>query len=214
MPSAFQVAAATADDCYRKVDWRVVIAVSHSRSVHENRMIQQRTISVLRILQLLDEMRVDGHVIRIDLRVLLDQMRLILMVRYRVMPFRHADPRIRAVARLARDLHAAHTSDVALIGQVQQVHEQLHVLIEFLRNPGGLVDRRKRRLGIILFRLLDARLDLAYGVEILIYHSPVTNTKTLPPSPNKRSKTTRGSRSCGSGVLAVRHDVQLRYEQL
>jgi hypothetical protein len=33
---------------------------------------------------------------------------------------------------------------------------------------------------------------------------------TLPPSPNSRWKTTRGSRSCGSGVLAVRHDVEFR----
>ena len=36
----------------------------------------------------------------------------------------------------------------------------------------------------------------------------------LPPSPNIRWKTTRGSRSCGSGVVDVSQEVEFTYAQL
>ena len=37
-----------------------------------------------------------------------------------------------------------------------------------------------------------------------------SRASTLPPSPKRRWKTTRGSRSWGSGVVGVSHDVELR----
>ena len=63
-------------------------------------MIQQGAITVLCLLQLLQQVRMHAHVKGVDLEELLELVRVTLMVRNRVMTIGDADLRIRAVAAL------------------------------------------------------------------------------------------------------------------
>ena len=56
------------------------------------------------------------------------------MVGDAVMRLGHADPRIGPAAQLAADLQTTDARDVALIRQVQQVHQELGVRIVLVRD--------------------------------------------------------------------------------
>ena len=140
------------------------------------------------------------------------------VVRHRVVRFRHADLRVRPVARLARELRAADARDVGLIGEHQQVEQQLHVIVVRLRHAARL-SICGSRVGVLLLGQLNPPLDVAHRVQIVaddrlvaatdapLQAVPVRSTESrmlrlvcicleplgrLPPSPNSRSKTMRG----------------------
>ena len=124
-------------------------------------MIEQRAVAVRRLRHFLDQPREERQVVGVDLGLLLDVVRVVLVVRDRVVRLGHANPGIGARARLARDLHAADPRDVGLVAEQQQIEQQLGVLVELLRHAGRLLDGRQRRCCVVGLGLLDPLLDLA-----------------------------------------------------
>ena len=159
---------------------------------------------------------------------------IVAVMRQRVMRIGHADLGVGAVAGLARELERDDARDVALQRQHLQVEHQPRVVGVRGRHADRPVEIgqrivRRRRLG-----LLDAPLDFADGLEILVdpgaigraelrsagarcrrctessrlarLRSAARRSAALPPSPNRRSKTMRGCASAGSGVVGDDHE--------
>ena len=119
----------------------------------------------------------------------------------------------------------------ALPGQRREVEHQPHVLGVRLGDADG--PGELGQLGVALLRELDAPLDGAHRIEVLrdpravagpdlalearevradgVEDAPVLaelrarRSAVEPPSPKRRSKTTRGLFSIGSGVVGSRH---------
>ena len=143
-----------------------------------------------------------------------------------------ADLRIRPRAHLARELERDDPRDVGLQREHLQIEHQLRVLFPVRRHADRPRQHVRQRIAVLLLGLLDAPLDLAQRVEILVHArcdrsgpsrapsramSSVTQSRMLPffrssalrsaavpPSPNSRSNTTRGFASVGSGVVLRR----------
>ena len=65
---------------YREVVGRVMITVTHPGPVKQNTVIQQGTVAVLGVVHALDETGEQRHLMRVDLGVLFDVVRIQLMV--------------------------------------------------------------------------------------------------------------------------------------
>ncbi len=198
-------------------------------------MIQQRAVAIGRGLQLRQIMREQLHVIGVDLGHTLDQFRKIVVVRQRVMRFRHADLRIRARALLLAQHERDHARQIGLERQHFQVIHQRQVIFEYRRSAQRL--RHGGQLHVLLrFRHLNTALHVANRCRELVDFAPdrcgpssvlrvasfaVTESRmllcciirasraertVLPLSPNSFSNTTRGFHSVGSGCVGLRHD--------
>ena len=99
------------------------------------------------------------------------------MVRHAVMRLGHADPRIGPAAQLAADLQAADARDVALVRQVQQVHQQLGVRVVLFRHARRLLDGRQRRRLVGLLGALNPRFDVAHRIEIVAHDQPIARRR-------------------------------------
>ena len=233
---AFTRAAELAEQHARQVRVLVQVAVAHAAAVDEQALIEQRAVAVGRRAHLLGEVAEQRHVIGVDLGLLLDQARVVAVVRSGMMLIRHADVRIRPVADLARENHAEDARRVGLEREQLQVEHELRVVVE----RRGDAERPLRQLHVAVrfgFRRADALLDLAHGIQVLgqlaaiavadrrcepirLGAHRVENARrlarahrcarrALPPSPNSRSNTTRGWFSVRFGVVSLRHETVL-----
>ena len=66
----------------RQIDRRVVVAVAHPGAIEQQRVIQQRPVTVRRVPHLLHELGEQGHVIGVDLGTLRNLHRIHLMMRH------------------------------------------------------------------------------------------------------------------------------------
>ncbi len=76
--------------------------------------------------------------VRVDLRVLLDVVRIELVVGHGVVPFGHPDGRVRPPAQLTGELHTADAGHIGLERQHQEVEEQFGVLVVLVRDAARL----------------------------------------------------------------------------
>src|SRR5437588_196605 len=90
----------------------VDIRVAHRRSVHDEAVLEQVTVAVARILQLLEQIRHHADVIPVDLRVLEDPILALLVMRRRMEAGLDAALRIRAARRIASELEREDARDV------------------------------------------------------------------------------------------------------
>ncbi len=81
--------------------------------------------------------------------------------------FGHADLRIRPRALLLADHERDHARQIRLEGQHLQVEHQGQVILEHRRHALRLVHRRQIEIAL-LFRLLDAALDVAHRFGVLV----------------------------------------------
>ena len=116
------------------------------------------------------------------------------------------------------------------------------MIVVVLRHTVRLVHDRHGRRGGRPLGTLNPPLHLAHRVQVVAHHVLIARAEltlqllhalgdgikdaavdlhlgTPYPrgcrrQPNSRWNTTRGSRSCGSGKLGVRHDVEFQYAQL
>ena len=108
------------------------------------RVIQQRAVTFRRRLQLLEVIREQRHVERVDLRHPRDLVRIVAVMRQRMMRIGHADLGVGAVARLARELERDHPRHVALQRQHLQVEHQLRVIGIRRRHADRPIEIRQR----------------------------------------------------------------------
>ena len=131
-------------------------------------LIEQRAVAVRRGFQLLEKLREQRHVERVDLGNLRELLRIVAVMTRGMVRVGDADFRIRAVTQLARQLEGHDPRDVRLKRQDLQVEHQLRVVGKRRRDThrpiqiGHGIVRRPR------FGALDLALDLANAVEILI----------------------------------------------
>ena len=135
------------------------------RAVHHRHVIEERAIAVGRRLQALEVVREHLHVVRVDLRHLLDLLHLAGVVRNRVMRVGHADLRVSHAAVLAPDHERNHAREIALIRQHLQVEHQLHVRFPVGGNAGRMVDEGQLLVGL-RFGELNTLLDVANRRQI------------------------------------------------
>ena len=152
------------------------------------------------------------------LRLLRDELRVAAMMRDAVVRLRHADIRIAQAGELARHDHARDARRVGLERQHLQVVHEPRVLLVGVGNVGRPLGQSDVAVAA-RFGGLDAPLDLAHGIEILVELGAVaaadrrreprglgtdgvqdaaaervraSRSALEPPSPNSRSNTTRG----------------------
>src|SRR6185436_4209225 len=85
-----------ADDGERQVEVSVQVRVTKRAAIQEHRVVEQRAVAFRSRRELAQERREQIRLIRVELRVALDVLGLLLMVRHRVMPLRQPDLGVRA----------------------------------------------------------------------------------------------------------------------
>jgi hypothetical protein len=104
-------------------------------------MVQERAVAVGGGLEARHEVGEQLHVEDVDLRDLLDPLRVVAVVGQRVMGVAHPDLRVGLEAALAADHHRADAGEVGLEGDDLQVVHQLDVVGEEHGDAVGLLHR-------------------------------------------------------------------------
>ena len=177
MAVAGQATVRATDQRSRHVVPMVQQAVAHARAEVHERAVEQRTVAVRRVLQLLDELGELHHLIRRDARVLLDALRRVLVVRRSVMRLFDADVHVAPAAALVAEHQAEDARDVALERDMEQVVHDGHVIVEVL----GDTDRTIRALVSALERACifcswssTRRMFVRYSSRIALSFAPIT----------------------------------------
>ena len=142
-------------------------------------MIQQGSVTVRRVVHLLDELREERHEIGVDPGVLLDVVGVVLVMRHGMMPLGHADLGVRPAARLPCNLRAGDTCDIRLVREHQQLHQKTRVLVVLIWYASGLLERGERCAGVVELGTLDSALDFSNRIKVLRHRSPIANAQ--PP---------------------------------
>ena len=146
----------------------VQAGVAHPASVQADRVIEQRTVAVGSGLHLLEEVREQRYMERVDLGDLRDLLGIVTMMAGRMVRIRHSDLGIRAVAQLARELERDDPGDVRLECQNLQIEHELRVIGECRGNTDRTVHIGRRVVQCPGLGTLDLPLDLANALEVLI----------------------------------------------
>ena len=156
----------------------MAVAVADAAAVENHHVIEQRSVAVRRVPQLLQVVGEQLHVVLLNLDALLHLHRVVLVMRHRVMRLGHADLRVRPRTLLAAVHERDDARDVRLIREQLQVVEQMDVLVEALRNAGG-----PRHVGYffgaLLLGLLDPPLHVAQRRQVVV-HFRVVRRAELP----------------------------------
>src|SRR4029453_14304535 len=116
--------------------------------------------------ELLEVRREQRDVMGLYLRAFLELLGIVLMVRQLMMRIRDAELRVGPRALLASVHERDYARQVALIREHLQVVEQLHVLVERVRNAYGTIDVGQLA-GALLACLLDAPFDIPQRLEVV-----------------------------------------------
>src|SRR4029453_14411910 len=170
LAAEFHPAGATTDQYVRLRVMVVPIAVAHVRSVHEDRVIEQRSLAVGCFRHLLNESRELLKVPRLDFGQLLNPLQNVGMMRYGMEGIRDTDVVVCPVRALRGHDVGDHACKVRLIREGHQVEHQLDLFGERVQLSYwsfGNLERGK----ILGSRLLRAPLDLANAFEIPVENS-------------------------------------------
>src|SRR4029077_2136724 len=136
MAAALESARASADEQRRKRTVGMAIAVADRSAVKNHHMIEQRSVAVWRIPELLQVIGEEFQVVLLNLGAFRHFCRIVLVMCHRVMRLWNADLRVGPRTLLTAVHERADTRDVRLISQKLQVVEQMRVVVEALRNAG------------------------------------------------------------------------------
>src|SRR5215203_5422434 len=164
--AALEPRASSTSDDDRQVRVIVNVGISHAAAEQIERVIEQRSIAIWRRLELLDEIREQRHVVRVDLGELHQLLRIVGVMRHGMMRLWHADVWVGSGARFTGQLERDDPSDVSLEGQHLQIEHQLDVLFPDRWNAGGSIEIRQRGC-VAQLGALNAALDLTDRIQIL-----------------------------------------------
>ena len=108
----------------------VHVTVAHAAAKEHRGAIEQRRITVVNRFELLEEVIQHLDVVRVDLRVRRELVRMVVVVRDGMMRIGDADLRIGTAGVLARHHEGADARDVGLERQRLKVEQQLDILLE------------------------------------------------------------------------------------
>ena len=156
----------------------VRVAVRHRRAVHDGGVVEQRRIAIHRRLELVEQVRQQTDVVAVDLGELPHAGRVVAMVRRRMETRRHAAVRIHAGRGIAAHLERKDARHVTLQREHLQVEHDLHMIgvgIRHTRRRTGQFALLTRR--VARFDLLNAPLDFADVLEVLVHTTPVAGAE-------------------------------------
>ena len=131
MTASLQLSVCSADQSMRHVIVQMLVRVSHVTAVENERMIQQRAVAIVGLLQLVDEMGGHLHVVLIELGEVGDSRRIFAMVRAAMeAQSGHFAFRVGPVGQVAPEQQRADACDVGAERKGEQVELQLDVQIE------------------------------------------------------------------------------------
>ena len=165
MPPALQRPGAAAGDQDRQIRVKVLIPVADAAAVQNHGVVEQRAIPVRSGLQLLQEVREELYVKRVDLGEERQLLGVVSMVRQAMVRIGDAELGIGPRADLARQHESRDPRRIRLESEHLQVEHQLR--------DGGKLPMRLR------FGGLYAPFDIADGVEVLVDLPPVSGAQ--PP---------------------------------
>ena len=171
--TSLHVAGSTAGDKDRQIQVVMDIGISHAATVQQQRMIQQRAVAFLCLLQALQEVREQRHMELINFCHLRNFFRIVSVMGERMMWICHANLRISSITGFTSQLESCHASDIALKRQQLQIKHQLCVIGVCCRDSQGAIQIRERVFPGIGFGLLDASFDFADTVEVCVDFFPV-----------------------------------------
>ena len=132
----------SAAECHEwQVQGAVRVAVTHAGAVEQERVIEDRAVTVRRRPQLLHEFGEQLHVMQIDQRMLGDLRGFVAMVRDGVMRVGHAEVGVGPHAEFARHHEGEDARDVGLAGHGEKVEQQSDVLHERRRYADRRIER-------------------------------------------------------------------------
>ena len=120
-----------------------------SLSAHPYRIggvVEQRAVAIRSGFQLFEERGEQLDVEAVDLRHLLDEIRMAAMMSERMMRIGNADLRIGADASFAAQHHGRNAREVRLKGDRLKIEHQLHIILVLERNPRRFLRRRCHRI--------------------------------------------------------------------
>ena len=168
MPLSLQLSAHAAHQEQRAAGMVVDVGVGHRRSVHDQRLVEQVPVSVVRVLQLLQEVRKRGDVVAVDLGKVEDAFLAPSVVAGRVEGGRGTAFREDPWRRVPAELEREDPGRIGCEGEQLQVEHHLHVLAEVVRHAhGGLGQLPLLTGGVLLLDAADALLQLADVVDVL-----------------------------------------------
>ena len=115
----------------------MLVAVAHVRSVHEDRVIQQRAVAVFGRGHLLQEIGEALHVPSLDLRNLGNPLRLIGVVRNGMERIGHTHVVVGLVRAFSRHQVRGDASNIRLVGDREQIEHEINLLVEFVVHTDG-----------------------------------------------------------------------------
>src|ERR1700722_5672094 len=119
---------------------RVPVAVTDATAEEKDDMIEQRPVAIRRIPQLFQIFPEQHKMMPLNAGTLLHLCRVVLMVRHRMMRLGGSNLRIRSAGLLTTIHESNNPGQVRLVCQQLQVIQQPDVLLEHVRNTGGLGD--------------------------------------------------------------------------
>jgi hypothetical protein len=122
VPSALHFSIGPADDHVRHVVVHVLVRVTHVAAEQHQRAIEERSVALLLLREIFDQVRQHLHVVLIDLRQLADLPRILAVMRHAVETSgRRRALRIRAAGEVACEEQCADARDVGLESEREQV---------------------------------------------------------------------------------------------
>ena len=155
---------------------RMTIAVRQTGTINDHRILKQIRVAFLRTLQLLHPSRKLLHVVLVDLRHLLHQVRLVHVVRQRMMPIRNPNLAIRPRRPFPRHQKSHHPRNVRLKSHRDHVRHQLEVFGKIGRHTVGLLHPRID-LRVIFLGTLQLLLDRTDRRHIFVQLPPVRRSQ-------------------------------------
>src|SRR5438128_935760 len=153
--------------------------VSHGRSVHNERLVEQSPVAIGCVFQLVHEVGKQADMVFVDLRQLRHSLLIIAVVRRAMEAGCDAACRVGAPGGITAQFERRYVSDLAGKRQDLKVEHQFGMFIERLREAG----RSRRQLpelsaGITLFDLLYSPLYLTDVFQILVQARTVSRAQS------------------------------------
>ena len=152
------------------------VAVAHVGAVHEDRVVEQRAVTIGRICQLLNEGSKAFNVVALDQHQLTQALQVVGVVRQRMEGIGHADMVVRAVGAFGDHDVGRHAGKVGLIREREQVEQQFYLFVEVVE----LAHRRSRNFEvaqILRGRQVHAPFNFTHCVEIAFENDAVGSTQ-------------------------------------
>ena len=160
-----QRAVSTAGHQRRQVVVGVRVGIAQAAAVDDHRVVEQRSVLVLRVPQLAEEVGQHRHVVAVDHLQPRHLLRVVLVVRQAVVGVGDADGAVGPVAPLAAVHQRDHARQVGLERDGDEVRHEPDVLLEGRRDAVGAVEHRQ--VDAVVARVSDTPLHLAHRVEIV-----------------------------------------------